>query len=395
MPSALEGYRVVDFTRHQAGPVSTVLLADMGMEIIKVESGKRRDAQRMLPAQPPGYEPADCGTQFAVYNRGKKSISLDVSRPKGLELAKALIRISDAVVENFATGVMKRLGLDYESIRKVKPDIVMVSLSGFGETGPHKDYVAFAKPIQAYTGLIEITGNAGGPPGEPAAAIGDNILGTYAAFALLSALFHREQTGEGQYIDLSMAESIICNLPETVMAYTMNGSLGARNGNRDEIMAPHNVYRCGGGEDSWVAIAVAGEDEWKALLAVMEKPHLELNRFDDEDDVDSMIQEWTLKHTKHEVMERLQKAGVPAFPVMDTLDLLNDPHLKERQYLVDIDQPGVAEWVFSSTWKMSDTPGRIQGPPPLEGQDNDYVYSELLGLDDDEIAGLVKEKIIF
>lgn len=395
MQSALEGYRVVDFTRHQAGPVCTVLLADMGMEIIKVESGIRRDAQRMLPAQPPGYEQGDCGSSFAVYNRGKKSISLDVSRPKGLELVKELIRTSDVLVENFATGVMERLGLDYENIRGVKPDIIMASLSGFGESGPYKDYVAFAKPIQAYAGLIDITGNVDGPPGEPGAALGDNFLGTYAAFAILSALFHREQTGEGQFIDASMAESIICSLPEAVMEYTMNGSLTARNGNRDNMMAPHNVYQCQGGEDSWVAIAVAGDDEWKALLEVIEKPGLELSRFDNEDEVDIIIQEWTLKHTRQDVTERMQNAGVSAFSVMDTGDLLDDPHLKERNYFVDIDQPGVAEWVFSPNWKMSGTPVGIQGPPPIEGQDNEYVYGSILGLDEDEITRLVKEKIIF
>ena len=160
-------------------------------------------------------------------------------------------------------------------------------------------------------------------------------------------------------------------------------------------MAPHNVYRCREGEDSWVAIAVASDDEWKGLLGVIEQPNLELSRFNDEDEVDKLIQEWTLRHTRHEVMEKMQKIGVSAFPVMDTGDLSKDPHLKERKFFVEVDQPGVAEWVFSPSWKMSDTPGGIQGPPPLEGQDNAYVYHELLGLDKDEIKALVKEKIIF
>ena len=194
----LDRYRVVDLTRAQAGPVCTILLAHMGMEVIKVESAKRHDFMRIIPPYLPGEQSLDSSGHYAVFNHGKKSISLDISQPKGLELIKRLIGISDVVVDNFASGVMEKLGLGYPAVKAVKPDIIMASLTGFGSTGPYRNYVAFAKPVQAYAGLIELTGYRDGPPGEPAIAMGDNFMGTYGAFAILSALYHRSKTGEAR-----------------------------------------------------------------------------------------------------------------------------------------------------------------------------------------------------
>jgi crotonobetainyl-CoA:carnitine CoA-transferase CaiB-like acyl-CoA transferase len=394
MKFALDGLRMVDFTRAQAGPVCTVLLADMGMEVIKVESAKRHDFMRVFPPYVTDDKGLNSGGMFAVYNRGKKSITLDISQPKGLELVKRLIGVSDVVVDNFSPGVMERLGLSYSAIREVKPDIVQASISGFGATGPYRHYVAFAKPIDGFSGLAELTGYIDGPPAIPGPALGDNIEGTYAAFAILAALYHRAKTGEGQFIDLSMAESVICSLPEAVMDYSMNKALRSRMGNRDDIMVPHNVYRCKG-EDEWVAIAVSTDEEWDAFSKVIGKPNL--SRWENEDELDGLIEEWTINHTKYEAVEILQRARVAAGPVLNSRDLLSDPHLKARDvFAVESDYPAApGKWLAGPSWKMSDTPGGIWRRAPSEGQDNEYVYGELLGLSKEEIAYMVAEKVIY
>ena len=391
MQFALDNLRMVDFTRAQAGPLCTALLADMGMEVIKVESAKRHDFQRSLPPHPPGDDGYN-SPYFAVWHRGKKSCTLDVSQPEGLELVKRLIKVSDVVIDNFAPGVMDKLGLGYAELVKVKPDIVVAALSGFGATGPYKSYVAFAKPIQAFMGLLDRTGYIGGPPMEPAAALGDNVGGTYTALAILAALYHRDQTGEGQFIDASMTEGMICSTPEGVLEYAMNQTLRPRLGNRDSVMVPHNTYRCQG-EDEWVAIAVSSDDEWDALRQVIGKP--ELDRWGDEDGLDSTIEEWTINRTKYEAMEILQQAGVAAAAVLNTKDMLNDPHLKERNFFVEVDHPQTGKWpLCGPSWRMSGTPGGIRGPAPSEGTDNEYVFKKILGLSDDDIAELVRERVI-
>ena len=394
--SALNQYRIVDLTRAQAGPVCTMLLAHLGMEVIKVESAKQHDFMRIIPPYLPGDRNLDSSGHFAVFNQGKKSILLDLSQPEGIRLIKELIRISDVVVDNFAPGVMEKLGLSYRLVKAVKPDIIMASLTGFGSTGPNKDYVAFAKPVQAYSGLIELTGYNDGPPAEPAVAMGDNFLGTYGAFAVLSALYHRSRTGEGQYIDVSMAESLICAMPDAVMAYTMNGTLGKRNGNRDPVMTIHDVYPCKG-EDEWIAISISDDEEWKSLCKVIAKLDKSLCPRKKQDEVDMIIKEWSLKHSKYQAMKILQDAGIAAAPVMNARDLLEDAHLQDRDYFLESDQPTApGQWFGGTTWKMSDTPvGIHRWHAPSEGEDNAYVYGELIGLSEKEIKLFIDQKIIY
>jgi benzylsuccinate CoA-transferase BbsF subunit len=366
------------------------------MEVIKVESAKRHDFMRIIPPYLPGEQSLDSSGHYAVFNHGKKSISLDISQPKGLELIKRLIGISDVVVDNFASGVMEKLGLGYPAVKAVKPDIIMASLTGFGSTGPYRNYVAFAKPVQAYAGLIELTGYRDGPPGEPAIAMGDNFMGTFGAFAILSALYHRSKTGEGQFIDVSMAESLICALPEALMEYGMNGALRKRRGNRDPLMTPHDVYRCKG-DNEWIAISVSDDKQWAALCNVIAKLDQDLCRWKNQDEIDSLIEEWTVNQTKHQAMEILQEAGIAAFPVMNARDLLEDSHLKERDYFLQSDHPTApGKWFGGTSWKMSDTPvGTRRRHAPSEGEDNVYVYGELLGLSEKEINLLIEQKIIF
>jgi len=401
MEFALDGLRMVDFTRYMAGPVCTMLLADMGMEVIKVESARQHDQQRSYqPFLPDSMDLdstghyGDSSGHFVIFNRGKKSITLNVSTPKGLELAKKLVAISDVIVDNFAPGVMERLGLGYSELRKVKPDIVVAALSGFGATGPYSSYVAFAKPCQAFGGLIELTGYADGPPGEPSLAIGDSLNGTHAAFAILAALYYRAKTGEGQFIDSSMSEAVMCGIPDAIMEYTMNKTLRHRMGNRDDIMTPHNVYRCKG-DDEWVAIAISSDEEWKSLCKVMGNP--DLDRWQNEDELDKVIETWTINQNKHEVMKILQKVGVAAAPVAKADDLANDLHLNQRDYFVECDSPKApGKWLAGPSWKMSDTPGGIRRRHgPHEGEDNEYVYGELLGMSRDEIERLIAEKVIY
>lgn len=392
MEFALDGLRMVDFTRSQAGPVCTALLSDMGMEVIKVESAKQHDFMRMLPPHPPGDDGLN-SPYFGVFNRGKRGITLDVSQPTGLDLVKRLIKISDVLMDNFAPGVMDKLGLGYSEIKKIKPGIIVAALSGYGATGPLRNYVAFAKPIQGLMGLCDQTGYSGGVPTEPTPALADNVGGTYTAFAIMAALYHRKKTGEGQFIDASMTEAMLCSFPEHVLEYAVNKRLRSRMGNRDDVMSPHDTYRCLG-EDEWVAIAISSDEEWTALCDIVGSPGL--HRWGSEAEINKAIENWSLRHTKYEAMEILQKSGIAAFAVLTTKDMLSDPHLLARDYFVEIDDPRLGKWpVCGPSWRMSNTPGGILRHPPSEGEDNQYVFHELLGLPVDEIDRLIREKVIF
>ena len=266
----LRGVRIIDFTRYAAGPQITLLLGFMGAEIIKIESMvdvdhfRRQESAVIFGST---RAAADC---FNSLNANKKSVTLNLKTPQGLELAKRLVRISDVVVDNFRAGIMERLGLGYSVLREIKPDIIMLSASSHGATGPERGYIAYAVTMGALSGLSEVTGYEGGPP-TIVRSSADLRPGTAAAFAILAALNHRARSGEGQFIDFSAREAISCGIGEIIMDYTMNGRVRTRHGNRDDVMAPHNCYRCRG-EEEWVSIAVASDEEWAAMCRAMGNP---------------------------------------------------------------------------------------------------------------------------
>ncbi|MDO8673729.1 MAG: CoA transferase, partial [Dehalococcoidia bacterium] len=296
MDKPLAGIRVADFSWVWAGPYCTFQLAMMGAEVIEFESKRRIDITRILQpiayADPPvhaayvewqntdalerkpfafGQPSPDQSGYFNHIAMSKLGVTLDLSNPRAMEIAKRVVAVSDVVIENFAPRVMKGFGLDYEILKEVRPDIIYVSMSGTGAFGPDRDFVLYGAPQVALSGLASLTGYVGGPPMPLPISYADPLAALHTAFYILAALNHRRETGEGQYLDLSQWESTICLQPEGVMDYMMNGRVPPRMGNRDGIMAPHDVYPCKG-DDSWIAIAVGSEEEWRALCDAMGNP---------------------------------------------------------------------------------------------------------------------------
>jgi benzylsuccinate CoA-transferase BbsF subunit len=375
----------------------------MGAEVIRIESMIHLDFARMAP-DPLSlvWKGPDKSTTFISGNTNKLSVRLDVSKPKGLEIAKRLIQISDIVTENFTPGVMNRLGLDYETLKNVKADIIMFSSSANGATGPEAHVRGYAPIFTALSGLGEMIGYPDGPPTE-VRATRDFTSAMYGFFAIMAALVYRQRTGEGEHIEMSSREAIACTIGDSLMDCIMNGRVQTRTGNWDDIMAPHNCYRCKG-EDKWVSVAISNQEEWEALCRTMGNPEWtnedkfsnEYSRWQNQEELDRNIGEWTINYTYYQVMEMLQKVGVAAIPSLSADDLYADPHLNERKcfQVVEHSEMG-AHLIITCPWKFSATPPRVYRDSPLIGQHNDYVYGELLGMSKEEIEQLTEEKILY
>lgn len=397
----LEGYRVIDFGWAAAAPRATCLLADMGAEVIKVETRKRLDPVRFGPdnlTRDPEMDPL-----FHSINRNKLSILLDLTHPQAVELIKRLIKISDVVVENFSPGVMKRFGLDYDMLKKIKPDIIMISFPGVGSEGPLSDVVTYGPSLAGLAGLDSMVGYENERVLGMQQAYADINAALHGAFAIQIALYHRERYGEGQHIEVAQIEALLSTMPEPLIMYGMNEKALGTLGNFTHMMAVHNNYRCEG-EDKWVSIAILTEEEWEAFCrAIGNPPWTKVEDFADSNKrlanrkkLDGLISEWTITKTPNEVMEILQREGVAATPCEDTEDRFFDQHFQERQILVDVEHPATGvDWIPNVICRLSETPGGIRRPAPLLGEHNDYVFGDLLGLSKDEIERLIQDKIIF
>ncbi len=404
---ALEGITVVDFGQAWAGPHFGRTLADYGARVIKVESQKRMDVVRTLPPWPAGAVPGpDNSGYYNWLNRNKLGVTIDLTTARGSELAMEILKISDVVVENYSRGVMEKFGLDYESVKKAHPEIIYVALTAFGSDGPFKNHVMYGRPQIYISGLAHITGYPDRPPHPINISWGDPVGAHHAMFAMLSALHYRKKTGQGQYIELSQWEGLIGISPENIMDYILNKRIRNRQGNRHEFMAPHNAYRCAGGELKWVTIAVATDEEWESLCEVMGNPEWAnnekfadgLSRWENQEEMDRHIEAWTMNYTAYEVTEMLQKVNVAAFPTLSNRGLVEDPHLNARGFFEKIDHPDPemnGRKYDGLLWKMSKTPGKIRHRAPLVGEHNNYVFGELLGMPQEEIDRLVEEKVLF
>lgn len=373
----LKGIRILDFTWVLAGPYATRLLADFGAEVIKI--------QPLLPQE----EDAFARGYYNTWNRNKLGITLNMSKPEGIALAKRLVAVSDAVVENFTPRVMANWGLDYERLKTIKPDIIMLSLSTMGTTGPLRDYTGFGPTIQAFSGLTYLTSYPGGPPLGPGTAYADHVGALFACLALLGALEYRQKTGEGQYIDVSQVEAMASLLGDAFVP--------AR-----ESVATCGVYRCKG-EDRWCALSVATDEEWQGFKKALGSPPWAedkrfatlANRLKNKRALDEVVEGWTKEHTAEEVMSRLQKQGVAAGVVQSAADLAKDPQLKERGFFIELDHPEMGRTVSDAApIRLSATPPGYSRPAPLPGQDNDYVYGQLLGLSEGVMAELKEQGVI-
>lgn len=402
--TALDGIRVCDFCWAWAGTSGTELLGFLGAEVIKVESWQRMDGVRMRVLG--GTRPPDPhrNPTFNALNLNKLAITVDIRQPRGVELIKQIVKVSDVVTDNFAGGVLQRLGLGYEALREVRPDIIVLSMPGFGAPGPWQRYHGYAPTFEDLSGIADMSGYPDGRPSRTGlGGFTDFVNGLQAAFSILAALNYRRQTGEGQFIDLSQLESTCCLIGEAYVGYDMNGRSPSRKGNRDGFMAPHNCYPCQG-EDKWVSIAIRTEEEWDAFCEAMGRPGwTEDERFRDapsrsanHEELDRLVGEWTRAHTHYEVTDMLQRIGVAAMPSFNVAELVADPHLSGRDCLVTVEHPEAGQNTFvAPPWKLSATPARITRHAPMVGQHNEYVFCELLGMPVEEFAVLVGEQVIY
>ncbi len=385
-----------------AGPFATELMAQMGAEVIKVESIQAMDGWRGSIAAAGVERPWETAAPFNSVNHSKYDVTLDLNNLKGVEVFKRLVKIGDVVVENYTPRVMKNFGLDYSALSEVNPAIIMLSMPGYGTTGPWKDYVAFAFLVEETAGIPSITGYPDGPPMLMGASQADSIAGLNGAFAILTALEYRRKTGKGQYIDLSQVEALTCLMAEPIIDYSMNKRIWPRRGNQHPSMAPHGCYRCQG-EDDWVTIAVSSDEEWRRFCeatgnqewAKDERFSDTLSRWKNQDELDKLIEQWTLKRDHYEAMHTLQAAGIASGPVLSQAEVLADPHLKERGFFETMTRAEVGTHPYPGVYaKFSKTPGSFRWPSPCLGEHNEYVLGELLGMSKEEIAQLTDEHII-
>jgi benzylsuccinate CoA-transferase BbsF subunit len=403
----LEGIRVADFTWVWAGPYCTMQLAHLGADVIRIETRTRPCITRVLPPWPEG-KPGGLNRSgyFNQYSQGKRSLTLNFKDPAATEIARKLVARSDVVVNNFAHGVMDKMGFGYDVLREIKPDIIMASLSGYGDTGPYADYVAYGPAQVPLSGLSSLTGYKDWPPMHSGFSYGDPNAGVHGAFAILAALFHRAKTGQGQYIDMSQWESSMVVLPEGIMDYTMNRHEPERLGNADPMMSPHGIFKCldrperiaGNVIDQWVAIVCADDVDWGRLARAIGRPELADDprfatlaaRKTNEDQLEAAITSWTSTRRAAEVERVLQQAGIAAAVVAYNMYLADeDPHIKKRDYFVYRDHPEVGKRQHCGMpWQLSRTATKVRAAAPTIGQHTDEILNGLLGYDTDQIAKL-------
>jgi benzylsuccinate CoA-transferase BbsF subunit len=397
----LEGYRVIDFGWAAAAPRATCLLADMGAEVIKVETHRRLDPVRFGPdniERDPEKDPL-----FHSINRNKLGILLDLTSSEGKSLIKDLIKKSDVVVENFSPGVMQRLSLDYAQLKKLKPDIIMASFPGVGNEGPLSKVVTYGPSLASLAGLDSLIGYEGERVLGIQQAYADINSALFGAFAIQVALYHREKFHAGQYIEVAQIESLLSTMPEPLMEFSFNGRSLTTIGNVDFRMAVHNNYPCEG-EDKWVSIAILTDEEWENFCRAIGNPPWTLQsefadsfrRLQHREKLDQHIRDWTRTKSPYEIMELLQRFDVAAAPCADTEDRFTDPHLEYRQNIVNIEHPATGlDFIPNVVCKLSETPGAIRRPAPMLGEHNSYVFGEILGLPPGTIQDYIDRKIFY
>lgn len=411
---ALEGIRIVDFSWVRAGPWATRWLGSLGAEVIKIEWPETERGRLPSSTTPHGMETnLNTSGNFNDTNVNKKSLSLNVRSAKGLEIVKRLIAMSDVVIENFSSRVLQNWGLGYDELRRIKPDIVYVSMSGYGHTGRNHTYTTFGPVAQAAAGLTHLSGLPGEPPAGWGWSYMDDTGGMYGVMCVLTGLYHRNMTGRGQHIDQAQMISAIPLNGPALLDFTANARGSRREGfppgnrahwpgtplvnnYRGPTVAPHNAYRTApGGYNDWCVIVCHSEDEWRALIGVMGDPAWAKDarfatvsgRLANQDALDRNIEAWTLTLGKYEVTERCQAAGVRAMPVQSAEDRVeNDPQLRHRAMYTPLDHPALGSFkVQNAPFVMSATPAENTRPSPLIGQHTREIIEDLLGYSHDEL----------
>ena len=403
----LRGVRVVEMGQLIAIPFAMKLMADMGAQVIRLESTRRLESYRSDSVYQNEIHGDfwNRGANFYEQNRNKLGITLDLGRPEGLAVLRRLVAVSDIFAENFTPRVIKNFGLEYEDLRRIKPDIIMVSSTGYGFDGPWANFGATGPATEGASGLAYTTGYAGGPPVMAEIPYVDYTAGEHTVFAVMTALMSRLRTGQGQFIDISQTQAAAATIPEALLDFSANGRVPARIGNADPVMAPHNCYPCAG-EDRWIVIAVSNDPEWLSLCHVLGRDDWaaeqrfsgSLGRWKHQEELDGMLAEATAHWDAHGLMHALQGAGVAAGAVLDSKDLLFDPHLRERRFYEVVrhhPSTGMPPLPYvGRPWKLSETPAVSPKAAPLMGEHNDFVLRDLLGLTADEMNLLEEQGVI-
>ncbi len=399
----LRGVRVLDFGWAWAGPLGCTLLAFLGAEVIKIEGQRRPDySRRMSMTTGQTFDNLDQSTVFNDMNLNKQSLAVDLSDPKGVAMVKRLVGLSDVVMGNMRPGVMDKLGLRYEDLRRLKPDIIMCWSSAAGSTGPYRGHVGYAPTFALLGGISHLTRYPDSPPTLLSGSI-DAASGTTFALAALLALNHRLRTGRGQLVDVSSTEAIAVFSGHAILEYALNNRVQGPLGNEDEAMAPHNVYPCQD-DDTWITIAVATDQEWRALVAALGDPAWAQDprfaagpgRWQHRQELDRHLEAWTRQHTDYEAMALLQAAGVAAVPSFNNRELYEDPHTQARGVFTKLRHPAIGERiVMRPPWLLSDTPAAITAPAPLLGQHTAHILRDLLGLTEPAISELKAEGVVY
>jgi benzylsuccinate CoA-transferase BbsF subunit len=400
----LSGIRVADFTWIGAGSFTTKLLADFGADVIKIESSERLDSLRLSRPFKDGKRGVNRSGYFADRNSSKRGVTLDLKHPTGQELARRLIATSDVVANNFTPGTMEKLGLGYDAVREIKPDIVYLAMSMQGAAGPEHKYLGYGLTIGALTGLQYLSGLPDREPAGTGTNYPDHIPNPcHAAFATLAALRHRRRTGQGQLIDVAQTEPTIALLGPAVLQYTANGVVAQREGNERPAMFPHGVFPCAG-EDRWIAIAVSTDAAWNSLVQVLGSPSALIapglsthaGRLSSRSQVEAAIEAATRKRDADQLMVALQRAGVAAGVVRTAADImLSDPQLEHRGHWVRLDHAEMGCTVYNAPpFRMTEVSPTPLSPAPLLGQHTREVCRTILQLDDQQIAQLAAEGVL-
>jgi len=398
MEKALAGLKVLDLTQFEAGTSCTEMLAWLGADVIKVESPKMGEQGRWLLTEQPGVD----SHYFMLLNANKRAITLNLKSDKGRAIFLDLVKKVDILSENYSLGTLESLALGYDRLRDINPRLIYLTVKGFGTFGPYSKYKSFDMIAQAAGGAMSITGFPGSPPLKPGPTIGDTGTGMHAAVGVLAAYIQRERTGKGQKVEVAMQDAVVnfCRVPmmRTYRTHKPVGRLGNRGGG-----GPSDIFKCApGGDNDYVYIICTTPEMWQNLCATMGRPEIATDdrfqdprsRFKNIDRLTEIITEWTSLHTKHEVMRVLGEAGVPCGAVLDSVELLNDPHLKERGMIVTVNHPQRGEFTMPGCpVRLDDSPVEVRSAPLL-GQHNAEVYGEYLGFGPSQLEDLKRDGVI-
>ncbi len=403
MKEILEGIRVLDLSRYRAGPTCGQILADMGAEVIRIEKPAGEDDRQLQPFDPGKYSAAGGQSTYLMFTcRNKKGITLNLRKPKGREILEKLVKQSDVVIENFGPDTNRKMGLDYDSLRKIKPDIIVVAVSAYGQYGPYASRSGFDVIAQAMSGLMWITGFPQGIPVKPGVSFVDTATGAYGALGAVSALYYRDRTGEGQLVDVSLLDSAVSFMESNIAEYEVANQVHPQVGNAHTYAAPYDVYKASNG---YFALGLSGKPMWQRFLKILNKEELEPDpRFQTDRDrarpenrqyFTDMLNSWATDKTVDEVVKQFNEAGVPCGPVNTIPQVAGDPHIRAREMLVEVEHPGIGKVpLIGIPVKYSRTPGRIKSVAPAVGEHNEEVYGKLLGYTREELDRLKEDGII-